>query len=285
MSLSRPSHLMHFLQEIGVRPQKKLSQNFLIDGNITRKMIQAAQLDPGDLVLEIGPGPGALTEALLAHGCRVIAIEKDANFANRLMRLQKEAGSLQVYQQDILTFPLEEFLQEQQNGEQVKVVANLPYHITTPIALRLLPLHRFVISLTLMLQKEVGLRFCAEAGSADYGSLSLFTKYYAEPSYCFTVPPTCFFPQPQVYSSVIRMHLKEPPLAPHQEGAFFQLTRSAFQKRRKMITSSLKERYPQEILKASLQEETISMQARPEELTLDQFLRLFHRLTHKNHNR
>ncbi len=282
MTLSRPSYLMHFLQELGVRPQKKWSQNFLIDGNIIRNIIRSAGLEKGDLILEIGPGPGALTEALLAHGCQVVAVEKDPTFAEALKRLEKEPGSLTVYEDDILKFPIEEFLKEKcKQGRKVKVVSNLPYHITTPIAVRLLPLHAYLTSITIMVQKEVGLRICAHTGSEDYGSLSLFTQFYANPSYCFTVPPTCFFPKPKVHSSIVLLTLREPPLASEDEPAFFQLTRTAFQQRRKMLRTSVKELYDRELMAKSMQETGISLEVRPEELSLGQFLALFHRLAQK----
>lgn len=280
MSLSRPSHLMHFLQEMGLRPQKKWSQNFLIDGNIIRKIVQAAQVEKGDLVLEIGPGPGALTEALLAHGCEVAAVEKDPNFADALMRLEKRPGSLTVFKEDILDFPIEEFLKKNcKEGKKVKVVSNLPYHITTPIALKLLPLNAHIASVTIMVQREVAVRICAQKGSADYSSLSLFTQFYSSPHYCFTVAPTCFFPQPKVHSAVVTLTLREPPLPPSEEEAFFKLTRSAFQKRRKMLRSSLKELYTKEELASALTKMGLTLEARPEELSLDQFLQLFKNLS------
>ncbi len=277
---------MHFLQEMGLRPQKKWSQNFLIDGNIIRKIISAANLERGDLVLEIGPGPGALTEAMLAQGCRVVAVEKDPGFAGALMRLQKEPGSLTVHQDDILNFPIEDCLQKlSKEGRKVKIVSNLPYHITTPIAVRLLPLHNTLSSLTIMVQKEVGLRICAKEGSADYGSLSLFTQFYADPSYCFTIPPTCFFPRPKVHSSIIHLELKRPPLAERDEPAFFALTRTAFKQRRKMLRTSLKELYGKERLTECMQQAGLELRIRPEELSLNQFLLLFDRLSRneKNH--
>ncbi|MBI2743862.1 MAG: ribosomal RNA small subunit methyltransferase A [Chlamydiales bacterium] len=279
MSLSRPSYLMHFLQEMGMRPQKKWSQNFLVDGNIIRKIVHAAGAEKGDLILEIGPGPGALTEALLAQGCSVAAVEKDPGFADALMRLEKEPGTLSVFKEDILDFPIEKFLQEKcKGGKKVKVVSNLPYHITTPIALKLLPLHAWIESITIMVQREVALRICAKQGSSDYSSLSLFTQFYCSPHYCFTVPPTCFFPQPKVHSAVVTMNLKEPPLPLEKEEAFFKITRTAFQHRRKMLRSSLKELYSKEVIASCLAKLNIE-EARPEELSLDQFLLLFNELS------
>ncbi len=280
MSLSSPSHLSHFLQEIGARPQKKLSQNFLIDGNIVRKILQAAQVEKGDLVLEIGPGPGSLTEELLKVGCRVVAIEKDPLFAKALNRLNNGACDLKVFEHDVLTFPLEEFLKKElSSGKKAKVISNLPYHITTPIITRLLPLSSLISSLTLMVQKEVAQRIAAKNGTPDYSSLSLFTQFYANPSYSFTVSPSCFFPKPTVFSAVVHLSVKESPLPQEKWPAFFRLTRRAFQTRRKMLRSSLKENYSPEALVKSFEASNILPTARPEELSLEQFLSLFHALS------
>jgi 16S rRNA (adenine1518-N6/adenine1519-N6)-dimethyltransferase len=269
MKLSSPSHLMNFLDEEGARPQKKWSQNFLVDGNIVDKIVKTSKAEKGDLVLEIGPGPGALTQALLAQGCTVIAIEKDPLFAKALGRL---GNSLTVFEEDILKFPIETFLKERlQLGQKARIISNLPYHITTPIAARFLPLHDLVSSLTFMVQKEVALRFTAQKGEKDYGSLALLTQFYSNASYAFTVSSSCFFPKPKVQSAVIQLELKQPPLLQDQEKGFFKLTRSAFNQRRKMLRSSLKELCSLEVLK-----EFESM--RPEELSLDDFLKLFSRI-------
>src|SRR5579872_3783190 len=179
MALFKPSELFRFLNEEGLRAKKSLSQNFLIDGNIIRKIIHAAALEKEDIVVEIGAGPGALTQALLETGVRVIAIEKDRAFAETLPRLQTADNRLQVLCEDFLEFPLEEFLKEfQAQGKRIKVVANLPYHITTPVIARLLPLYPLIYSLTLMVQKEVAARFVASKGSSDYSSFTLFLQFF-----------------------------------------------------------------------------------------------------------
>lgn len=275
MALFKPSELLQFLKDEGIRAKKSLSQNFLIDGNIIRKIIKAAEVEKEEIVIEIGPGPGALTQALLETGAQVIAIEKDTAFAQALSRLQTTDERLQVIQDDFLKFPLEAFLQELQlKGKKIKVVANLPYHITTPVLVRLIPLYPLVHSLTLMVQKEVATRFVAQKGTSDYSSFTIFLQFFSTPRYCFTVEPTCFYPRPSVRSAVVQLILKQPP--PIADiNAFFQLTRTAFQQRRKMLRSSLRSLYPAQNIEQGLAEQGLNPQARPEELSLDQFIKLF----------
>jgi 16S rRNA (adenine1518-N6/adenine1519-N6)-dimethyltransferase len=277
MKVYRSSELRLFLQELGLDAKKGLSQNFLIDGNILRKIIQAAGIQPGDRVIEIGPGPGALTEFLLDYGASVTAIELDPHFAQALKRLQEPGRPLTIFQKDFLKFPLEDFLAN--STGKIKVVANLPYHITTPILTKLLPMHHSIESVTIMVQKEFAKRMTAPSGSSDYGSFSVFTAFYSQPTYCFTVEPTCFYPRPKVQSAVVCCLLKPPLLTPVQEEAFFVLTRSAFQKKRKMLRTSLKSLYSAEAIEQALGEMGISVQARPEELSLEQFLILFGKLS------
>jgi len=268
----RPSELQAFLLSLGLSPKKGLSQNFLIDGNIISKIIQLADIQEDDEILEIGPGPGALTEALLLKKAHVTAVEMDQGFANALTQLKTADHTLTVFCQDFLKFEIEDFCQKK--GKKIKVVANLPYHITTPILAKLLPLHPYIESLTVMVQKEVGKRFVAQPGSKDWNSFSLFLRFYAEPQYGFTVEPTCFFPKPNVQSAVVKITLKPPPLV-SDVTRFFLLTRTAFQQRRKMLKRSLKQLYSVEKLEAGLQHIGKTAEARPEDLSLDDFLRLF----------
>jgi 16S rRNA (adenine1518-N6/adenine1519-N6)-dimethyltransferase len=274
MSVFKPTALHGFLQEKNLRPRKALSQNFLIDGNIIRKIIAAAMLEKEDLVIEIGSGPGALTEAILNHGCEVIAIEKDPSFAASLERFQTKERQLMIFQEDFLSFPLEKTLKDLKKDKKVKVVANLPYHITTPAILRLLPLYRQISSLTLMVQKEVAIRLTAKKNTPEYGSITLFTSFYSAPSYCFTVEPTCFFPRPKVKSSIVHFTLRQPPIE-NLASDFFQLTRCAFQQRRKMLRGSLKSLYASEKVQEVLVALGLPCSTRPEELSLDEFLKLF----------
>ncbi|MFI5333831.1 MAG: 16S rRNA (adenine(1518)-N(6)/adenine(1519)-N(6))-dimethyltransferase RsmA [Chlamydiales bacterium] len=272
------SDLLNFLESTGAKPQKRLSQNFLIDANITRKILRMSELKEGDLVVEIGPGPGALTQELILQGHSVIAVEKDKIFAENLRKLKNAS----VFEADILEFNLQEKLEAAlPPGKKAKVISNLPYHITSPILEKLLPMGNLLSSLTLMVQKEVAERLTAEPGSSDYSHLTLFARFFSDASYCFTVPPTCFYPRPKVDSAIVRMSLKNAPLPQEKMKQFFSMTRMAFEQRRKMLRSSLKRYAPTSILMESLEESGIRGQARPEELSLEQFLLLFHRISIK----
>lgn len=262
MPIYRPSELA----KLGIRAKKGLSQNFLIDQNILEKICKAADIQKGDQVVEIGPGPGAITEKLLEKGASVLVIEKDKVLAEKLQRLDN--GALEIVCGDALKFPLEKL------PAGCKIVANLPYNITTPIIERLLRLREKVQSLTVVVQKEVGKRMTAHHDTPEYGSLTLFLKAYSDLTYCFTVKPTSFSPAPSVHSCVVHLKL-HPFLFPFSEEAFFKLTRTAFGQRRKMLRGSLKEIYDsvrvEEALLAISQKKT----ARPGELSLDAFAALF----------
>jgi 16S rRNA (adenine1518-N6/adenine1519-N6)-dimethyltransferase len=266
----RPSELQHFLKERGAFPKKGLSQNFLIDGNIIRKIIELAAVKPGDFVIEIGPGPGALTQLLLERGAHVLAIEIDSLFARELSRLQTEDKRLEILCSDALTVPYENILK----GRSGKVVANLPYHITTPLLVELLPLYPHIESLTLMVQQEFAKRMYAQVGTSDYSSLTLLVGFYAEVVNHFVVGPNCFYPKPSVHSSVVHCQLKPPALTKERE-AFFRLTRTAFQHRRKMLRAALRELYAPQSVEQALTTLGVSSTARPEELSLYQFIDLF----------
>ena len=163
MAIYKPSELHRFLEQIGAAPKKRLSQNFLIDGNILKKMVAAAKVEAGDLVLEIGPGPGCLTEQLLGSGAYVIAVEKDPTFATALQRLQQQ-GRLDIYEDDVMAFSFEEALQKRlKPGQKAKLIANLPYHLTTPLLARFVKHFSLFSSLVVMVQEEVARRFYCQA--------------------------------------------------------------------------------------------------------------------------
>lgn len=271
MSVFRPSELRQFLDSLGVKARKSLSQNFLIDGNILRKIVETATVSKDDLIVEIGPGPGALTEFLLQTGARVVAIEKDRIFAKALERLQSDR--LQIFEADALEFDLSPFF----SFPSIKVVANLPYQLTSPLLGKLVPLAPHIKSLTLMVQKEVADRMTAIAGSKDYSSLSLFISLYAKAKTCFVVEPTCFYPRPKVRSAVVHLDLHTPPADLHAD-AFIQFVRTAFGKRRKTLRSSLRDLFPPEKITSALQTLHLSEDARPETLSLKEFIQLFHSL-------
>lgn len=269
MPIYKPSELMRFMDELGIAPQKRLSQNFLLDGNILRKIIELAHVQEGDVVLEIGPGPGALTELLLEKGAFVIAVEKDPILARELSRFK---GNLEVHCEDILCFPMQEALQKYQG--KVKVIANLPYHLTTPIITELMPRSDLFSEVVVMVQEEVAQRFVSDPGRKEYGALSVFLRFYSEPKYGFKVSRHCFHPQPKVDSAIVRFKLHKK--FEHVDSvAFFTLTRTAFSQRRKMLSKNLKSLYPKTPTANLLSAMGKSPMARPEELSLEEFLILF----------
>lgn len=263
--VSQLSDLLLFLESLGVHPKKSLSQNFLIDSNIVRKTLDLADIQPGDQVLEIGPGPGALTAKLLERGAYVTAVEKDTLFAKELERLQN--GKLTVIEADVLALDWN-FLDK----GPWKVLGNLPYSITTPI-LEAVCKGSFV-SFTFMVQKELADRLKAPPGSKECGSISVFLQSHGQITGSFPVSRSCFYPSPSVDSTVLSIAFypeKEP-------DALFGLVRTAFQQRRKMITSSLKKLFPQEKIKEALSFAGASTFARPEALTLKEWRSLFKHL-------
>lgn len=272
----KPSDLQAFLKERGLYAKKRLSQNFLVDGNIIQKIVNAAEVSSGDFVIEIGPGPGALTQALLEKGAHVLAIEMDTVFAQALARLQTPDNRLDVVQADILEFPLVGFLKNRK-GKKCKVVANLPYHITTPILTLLFPLSDLTESLTIMVQKEFGDRMASQKGTPEYSSLTVFLQFYGNVASSFTVKPSCFYPRPKVHSSVVHCKL-HPPLLPGKEEPFFQLTRTAFGQRRKMLRASLKDLYSPEKVEKALVAIGHPPTQRPEGLSVHEFISLYAQL-------
>lgn len=271
MAIYKPSLLIEFLNQIGINPKKSLSQNFLIDGNIVRKIIKEADISSGDLVIEIGAGPGSLTEALLEAKADVIAIEKDHTLAKALERFLPSYDKLQIICQDVLEVPLEMLFKQ---DRKVKIIGNLPYHITTPILTKFAPFYNSITSLTFMVQHEVAKRLVAKPGTKEFSSLTLFLSFYAQISYAFKVGRNCFYPIPGVDSAIINLRLKEPPSGIDQEK-FFQMTRKAFEMRRKTLINNLRDLYPLEKLEHALERQRLSLLVRPEALSLDQFLELF----------
>ncbi|CAM0117784.1 16S rRNA (adenine(1518)-N(6)/adenine(1519)-N(6))-dimethyltransferase RsmA [Rhabdochlamydiaceae symbiont of Dictyostelium giganteum] len=273
MPIYKPSELKNFLSSIKAAPQKRFSQNFLIDGNIVRKMIAFADIKEGETILEIGPGPGVLTQLLLQNGHSVVAIEKDRKLCQALHRFQTPDERLKVFEEDALKWDPAFHI-----TSPAKIIANLPYHITTPLLTHFLPKYPLFSSMTLMVQKEFAERMLAGVGSSEYSSLSLFLQFYCTPKMGFIVEPTCFYPPPSIKSAVVQLILKEPP--PVDPTAFFEVTRRAFQQRRKMVRTSLKEHYALTHIEEGLECIGKGLNVRPEELTLADFLTLFSKVHH-----
>ncbi len=269
MALFRPSELREYLRSIGAAASKAMSQNFLIDGNILNKIIALADVQSDDLVVEIGPGPGALTERLLDTGCQVIAIEKDPIFANALTKLQHPR--LTVFTADVLHFDFN-------LDRRAKVVANLPYNITTPILHKILPRSDLFSSATVMVQEEVARRLCFACTSKDYVAFTLFLQYYSRPHYGFTVSPHCFYPAPKVHSAVIRLDLEKMYTVDNEIG-FFEVVNASFAHRRKMIKATLKSLYEPLMVEKALDMIKKPGTARPEELSIGEWVNFYSTLS------
>lgn len=272
MPVYRPSELHSFLEEGNLKAKKSLSQNFLIDGNILKKILAAAQVEKGDYIVEIGPGPGALTEALLEAGAHVLAIEMDKVFAKRLSRLQTSDSRLKIIEADILELDPKQYL-----NKKTKVISNLPYHIVSPILEILLPLHHQISTLTLMVQKEYAARMSAKKNSSDFSPLTLFVQFFSNVKYCFAVKPHSFFPVPKVDSAIVQLQLKEPD-PEIKRAEFFKFIKTAFQKRRKTLSSSLREYAAHDRIQQILKEIGCNPQARPENLSFEEWSLFFKRL-------
>jgi 16S rRNA (adenine1518-N6/adenine1519-N6)-dimethyltransferase len=216
------------------RPKKSLGQNFLVDPNYVRKIISAAEIMPHETVLEIGPGHGVLTRALAEKAGQVIAIELDKALFDILRENLAGIKNLKLIQADAMTFDY------QQLDGPLKVVANLPYHIATPLIFRLMEIRKKLTQMILMIQKEVGQRIVAKPGGKDYGTLSVTLQYYTEPRLMFTVPRTCFVPRPRVDSAIINLKILPVPRWPvRDEDWFFQVLRAGFSHRRKFLSNAL----------------------------------------------
>ncbi len=238
--LANPTRTIAVLEKYGFRFQKKYGQNFLIDGNILDEIIEAAQITRDDFVLEIGPGIGTMTQYLCENAGQVLAVEIDANLIPVLKDTLSEYDNVKVINEDVLKLDLSQISAEYNHGKPIKVVANLPYYITTPIIMGLFESHVPLASITIMVQKEVADRMQTGPGSKDYGALSLAVQYFAKPEVVCVVPPTCFMPKPNVSSSVIRLTAYEkPPVEISDEEFLFKVIRASFNQRRKTLVNGL----------------------------------------------
>lgn len=268
------------LQKYGLRPKKRWGQNFLIDERIIQAIVAAAELSPADTVVEIGPGLGSLTAHLVQQAGRVLAVEIDAQL---IPLLQEKLGSypgFKILEQDILKVDLDRAVQEAfgQVPHPYKIVANLPYYITTPVIMKLLEERCRISTMVLMVQKEVGERMQARPGTKAYGALSVAVQYYTEPSVVCKVPPGAFRPVPEVSSVVVKLAVRETPaVAPRDERLFFQVVRAAFGQRRKTLVNALSgffRRWSKEEMTELLQQAGIPPTVRGEELGLTEFAQI-----------
>ena len=275
-TLGNPKNTIEILQKYKFVFQKKFGQNFLIDEHVLEKIISAAGIGPDDFVVEIGPGIGTMTQ-YLAHAARgVAAVEIDKALIPILQDTLSAYDNVTVINEDVLKVDLKELAEKMNEGRPVKVVANLPYYITTPIIMGLFESHVPVESITVMVQKEVAERMQAGPGTKDYGALSLAVQYYAEPYIVANVPPNCFMPRPNVGSAVIRLQVHEnPDVKVQDESLMFRIIRASFNQRRKTLQNSISHD-PQlgiskEVVAKILEELGLSATIRGEALSLQQF--------------
>ena len=282
--LSNPQQTIAVIKKYGFDFKKQFGQNFLIDAHVLEKIIAAAEITKEDYVVEIGPGIGTLTQYLAEAARGVCAVEIDRRLIPVLEETLQEYDNVTIVNQDIMKTDLCELVREKNGGRPIKVVANLPYYITTPIIMRLFEEKVPLDSVTVMVQKEVADRMRASAGSKEYGALSLAVQYYAEPYYAATVPVNCFIPRPGVNSAVIRLKRHEvPPVSVPDEKQMFDMIRAAFGQRRKTMVNALSGapglHYSKEELTQVLQQLGLDPRVRGEALSLEEFAKLTVRLS------
>lgn len=263
---------LHILKAFGLRMSKKLGQNFLIDARIVQGIVEAAEIEPGDRVLEIGPGIGTLTQGLAEAGADVTAVELDKKLPAVLKETLKVYDNVRIVPGDILKVNIPEIMGE----APFKVAANLPYYITTPILMTLLERRLPITHMVTMVQKEVAERMTAKPGSRIYGALSVAVQYYTEPEIVLDVPPRSFIPAPEVMSVVVSCRVrKEPAVAVQDEKLFFRVVKAAFGQRRKTLMNALKGGgFSKEAVRDALEQSGIDPTRRGETLTLEEFGRL-----------
>ena len=285
-TLGNPKNTIEILNKYKFVFQKKFGQNFLIDEHVLGKIIRSAEITEEDFVVEIGPGIGTLTQYLAASAREVAAIEIDDALIPILEDTLSAYDNVTVIHEDVLKVDLCKLAEEKNGGKPIKVVANLPYYITTPIIMGLFENHVPVESITIMVQKEVADRMKTGPGSKDYGALSLAVQYYAKPELVANVPPNCFMPRPRVGSAVIRLtRHAEAPVQAEDEKLMFQMIRASFNQRRKTLVNGLGNapelHISKETTTEALEEMGLSANVRGEALTLAQFAELSNRILAK----
>ena len=277
--LGNPQNTIEVIQKYEFKFQKKFGQNFLIDTHVLEKIIRAANITKDDMVLEIGPGIGTMTQHLAEAAGKVIAVEIDKNLIPILEETLADYDNVRVINEDVLKVDLKKMADEENQGRPVKVVANLPYYITTPIIMGLFENGVPLESITVMVQKEVADRMQTGPGNKDYGALSLAVQYYAEPYIVANVPPNCFMPRPKVGSAVIRLtRHANPPVEVKDEKLMFEIIRASFNQRRKTLANGLNNsanlNFSKEKITEVIEKLGKGASVRGEALTLEEFARL-----------
>ena len=278
-TFGNPQNTIEILQKYQFTFQKKFGQNILIDTHVLDKIIRAADIGKEDMVLEIGPGIGTMTQYLAEAAGKVIAVEIDKNLIPILSDTLSGYENVQIINEDVLKLDIQRLVEEENAGRPIKVVANLPYYITTPIIMGLFESHVPLHSVTVMVQKEVADRMQTGPGNKDYGALSLAVQYYAEPYIVANVPPNCFMPRPKVGSAVIRLTRHEkPPVEVEDERLLFDIIRASFNQRRKTLANGLNNSdrldIPKEAITEAIQQLGKGPSVRGETLTLEEFAKL-----------
>lgn len=282
--LSNPQKTIEIIQKYEFTFQKKFGQNFLIDSHVLNKIISSADITKDDFVLEIGPGIGTMTQYLSCAARQVVAVEIDKNLIPILQDTLQDFDNVEVINEDVLKLDLAKLAQEKNDGKPLKVVANLPYYITTPIIMGLFENQVPVSSITVMVQKEVADRMQAGPGTKDYGALSLAVQYYASPYIAANVPPNCFMPRPKVGSAVINLtRYQEPPIQVEDEKLMFRIIRASFNQRRKTLANGMKNSpeldYTKEQIEGAILSTGQKVNVRGEALTLEEFAQIANYLT------
>lgn len=279
MYLSNPTNTLAVINKHEFAFQKKFGQNFLIDEGIVNKIVREAGVTKDDFVLEIGPGIGTMTQLLCEQAGGVAAVEIDTNLIPILKETLAEYDNVTIINEDILKVDIKKLAEEKNGGKPIKVVANLPYYITTPIIMGLFESNVPIDSITVMVQKEVADRMQVGPGTKDYGALSLAVQYYSKPQVVINVPPECFIPRPNVGSAVIRLtRYKEPPVKVRDEKLMFRLIRASFNQRRKTLANGLNNspeiNFSKEEITAAIESLHKGPSIRGEALTLSEFAAL-----------
>ncbi len=279
MHLGNPTNTLEVINKYGFAFQKKFGQNFLIDANVVEKIVREAGVTKDDFVLEIGPGIGTMTQILCENAREVVAVEIDKNLIPILSDTLSAYDNVSVINEDILKVDINALALEKNGGRPIKVVANLPYYITTPIIMGLFESGVPIESITIMVQKEVADRMQVGPGTKDYGALSLAVQYYAQPEIVMVVPASCFMPRPNVDSAVIKLTRHEVnPVQVKDEKLMFKLIRASFNQRRKTLANGLNNsseiHLPKEVIAESINELCGNPSIRGEALTLQEFARL-----------